>query len=207
MSVTKLSDAEWLSRAHKRASQGQDWQSAPAEVHGGPFEPAREDGTGLECPSCGEGHWLERIGQVPELRFCRRCYAVWAPEGALSQGIDSDAEHPALRAAPGPARCRSCYGHLDADDACRKCGKTLPAIDCPSCGTVMERSTVTSVTLDACPQCGGTWFDVGEVCLAYGLAPPRSLAERVVGEAPPEQSDGDLLLMALTIVGRILLRV
>lgn len=36
-------------------------------------------------------------------------------------------------------------------------------IECPECGTAMERSARSDVEVDCCEACGGVWFDKGEV--------------------------------------------
>jgi Zn-finger nucleic acid-binding protein len=38
-----------------------------------------------------------------------------------------------------------------------------PLITCPKCNTVMDRSTVRSVEIDVCAECGGIWLDRGEL--------------------------------------------
>lgn len=34
---------------------------------------------------------------------------------------------------------------------------------CPRCGADLREVTRGHITLDLCPECGGTWFDAGEV--------------------------------------------
>ena len=46
----------------------------------------------------------------------------------------------------------------------------------------MARGKTQGVTVDTCGQCRGTWFDIGEVAVAFGLQPPQSLAMQTVDE-------------------------
>lgn len=39
---------------------------------------------------------------------------------------------------------------------------------CPLDGRIMERSMFEGAIVDKCPNCGGSWFDVGEVARATG---------------------------------------
>ncbi len=70
----------------------------------------------------------------------------------------------------------------------------------------MERFEKEGVTLDLCKECGGVWFDIGEISAVYHLSPAQSLTMAAVDEAhamqegmPPEW------LRALAILSRLFL--
>jgi hypothetical protein len=46
----------------------------------------------------------------------------------------------------------------------------------------MSHVTRSGVTLDQCPACQGTWFDVGEIARVHGLRPPLGVARYMVDE-------------------------
>lgn len=44
------------------------------------------------------------------------------------------------------------------------------------------------MTLDHCGQCGGTWFDMGELGAVFGIEDRPSLAERYAGQRSAESA-------------------
>jgi len=46
----------------------------------------------------------------------------------------------------------------------------MAAIECPNCGTPMQRDAERDLAVDLCPECGGVWLDSGELNeLATGM--------------------------------------
>ena len=67
-------------------------------------------------------------------------------------------------------KCTQCGRSAPASRVCcLYCGGSLDAsfedgeIECPGCTSVMEKTVVEGVTIDICPDCGGMWFDRGEL--------------------------------------------
>ena len=44
----------------------------------------------------------------------------------------------------------------------------IHSIECPKCGHGMEEVTYGEVTIDRCTNCGGLWFDTGELAALRG---------------------------------------
>jgi Zn-finger nucleic acid-binding protein len=60
------------------------------------------------------------------------------------------------RSTPNRSSCLYCGGEIDRSFDDKK-------IDCPGCETRMEKTEVSGVTIDICPSCHGSWFDLGEL--------------------------------------------
>ncbi|MFO8014316.1 MAG: zf-TFIIB domain-containing protein [Phycisphaerae bacterium] len=46
----------------------------------------------------------------------------------------------------------------------------MAALECPNCGTSMQRDAKRDLAVDVCPSCGGVWLDSGELnALATGM--------------------------------------
>ncbi len=207
--MQKLADEEWIARARARFASEGDWDTEPWPPHDPDAEP-EEQSDGPRCPYCEHHPHLmefrryEAISRSP-LLVCNTCYGFWATVDSLTNGVaDIGEQHPALRSAMAPRRCRSCGGHLKPDSVCTKCQKPLQRLNCPICHTEMERFVHESITLDACKACNGTWYDTGELGAAFKIEPYQGLAASTVDEkaAEPEHS---ILLQAAAIVARIFL--
>lgn len=205
-----ISDDEWIAAARARAAAGnweRDADTVFAEIRAtAPEHPAVE--SALRCPYC-DGHpplaVLERYEQqtVTPLRYCNTCYGFWAAGDALTAGVSSPYDdNPALTAVRGPRRCRACFGHLKPDGVCAKCGKSLPPLNCPSCGKTMERTERQGVPLDQCVKCMGVWFDTGEIAAVFKLQPVQGLAASQVDEHATDGAPPDWLTAAM-VVGRM----
>ena len=59
-------------------------------------------------------------------------------------------------AAPNRVNCLYCGGDIDTSFEDRP-------IDCPGCGDRMDKIDISNITVDVCPSCQGSWFDVGEL--------------------------------------------
>ena len=56
----------------------------------------------------------------------------------------------------------------ELDAARAKAAQDAERMRCPRDGASLEARTVQQVTIDVCPQCGGTWLDKGELELMAG---------------------------------------
>jgi Zn-finger nucleic acid-binding protein len=205
--MKRQSDDQWLGAARARyAAEGARWDVLPD------FSPATERapaeaGSNLRCPYCAEPSLLTpaKTCATPEgLLMCPRCYGVWARADVLAAGLHIDEDSPAVfTAVRAASRCRACFGRLDETETCRKCGKKLPAVDCPACAKPMTRLEQAGVTLDRCDTCKGTWFDTGEIAAVYGVEPPRGLAA-TAARMTPQQGDPSALAFGLEAGVRIL---
>jgi DNA-directed RNA polymerase subunit RPC12/RpoP len=74
---------------------------------------------------------------------CSRC-----GEGSKWEQMNATAE--------GHLFCPDCWSRIDA--------KHEPKRRCPADGAEMKKQLIAGmVLLDKCPECGGTWFDQGEL--------------------------------------------
>jgi len=39
----------------------------------------------------------------------------------------------------------------------------MPLRICPRCTKILQETTVCEITVEGCPECGGSWFDQGEL--------------------------------------------
>lgn len=189
-----MSDEAWVARLRAAyAEHGNDFESAltPVIAH---RPTAADAATHGPCPFCATHPPLQTfpsnlVNSASTLVYCSACYGFWVPASALSSGITAGAgDHPALRAGLAPARCRSCFGFLMPDGRCAKCKQAVPAFDCPECRTPMDRRYGDGVTLDHCPTCGGTWFDMGELAAVFDIEDTPSLAERYAEQRSAESA-------------------
>jgi len=211
----RVSDEQWLAAARARAANG-EWERRPGEV----FEalakiPPAVAATAslppaLSCPFCPGGPALQpfiryELLTASPLSLCPNCYGFWAQGDALDRGVaDAGVDHPALRQALAPRRCRLCHGRLDDDDVCRSCGTRLPPLECPACARPMDRFDKAGIRLDTCNLCHGTWFDIGEITHVYKVPIPQGLAASTIDEhAADDEPPGWLAF--LTSVARIAL--
>lgn len=196
----KVSDEQWIAEARARAATGAGWERDWSAIAGSlrtPDEPGESNPAALRCPYCDAAPELETVRRYevfstqPLLR-CPSCYGFWANGDALATGVrDPYDEHPSFFAIVAPARCRSCHGHLKEDESCRKCGQRLKQLNCPECSKPMERWKKEKLRLDTCAACHGTWFDVGEIAVVYGLAPPQSWPASLIDEhAADDEPEG-----------------
>jgi len=56
------------------------------------------------------------------------------------------------------------------------------------------------VTVDSCDRCRGTWFDVGEIALAFGLQPAQSLAMQTIDEHAADGERSGWLIAVETVL-------
>ncbi len=188
--VKRMTDDEWVARTRARVASGGGWQTPEEELAAvEPAEPAAP-GTAcvLACPLCGGPNELHRFDAdgTPDgsWRYCQHCDGVWVTRSGLGFPLELTDDAPdAFLTRSGPVsarnRCSSCSGYVGPGGTCSDCGRAAPPLKCPSCAINMGRTESGGVTLDICPTCGGTWFDVGEVATVYGLKPEPDIATKV----------------------------
>lgn len=115
----------------------------------------------LRCPACKDAALTEtspRAGLAVD--HCPTCGGAWLDIGEVYAFTkDPQAAQAALKAA---------YG------------RTLPSVrSCPRCSREMKtaRLAASGVLIEACPGCGGNWFDKGELAVfAASLVPATAAA-------------------------------
>lgn len=206
----RLTDDEWVARARARVANGGSWETPPEEELTAADRPVSEAGPApapnLACPYCDAHPPLEpvqrfeAVSATPLMR-CPACYGFWAARDVLTGGVrDAYDDDPSFTAALAPPRCRACMGHLKPDGVCSKCGALPPVRTCPACNKPMERSIQKGMALDACPACGGTWFDIGELGHLYGMQPIQSYPASLVDEHACDDEAPGWLIMARTML-------
>ena len=97
----------------------------------------------MRCPRCPATLDAQPAGRKAKLRACPEHHGVFATPADLQHVLPVSA-YAALR---------------DAMD------RSVPgALACPSCATATMRTLhPRGVELDGCPDCGGVWFDGGEL--------------------------------------------
>jgi Zn-finger nucleic acid-binding protein len=146
----------------------------------------------LPCPVClGITMDKRQIGDTPDRRqghlfidHCGRCDGVWLEAGEVERlrALGATALSSAISAGEGGTvfrmQCHSCQGFIDREtERCPACGwKNI--LNCPSCDRPMQRGTHSGVTLDACANCKGAWFDRHELQSIWRMELGASLRRR-----------------------------
>jgi Zn-finger nucleic acid-binding protein len=196
-------DAQWLAQARARVAAGGPWERTPDQIeraaHAVRDSRPAPSTTPLACPYCDDHPPLETLRRYElvthtPLRFCPGCYGFWAAGDSLARGVaDSRTNHPALRAAQAPRRCRACNRHLKPDGLCAKCHQLVPPTNCPECHKPMDRFEQNGISVDACAACRGTWFDMGEITAIFGISQPVDLGRlAVASEAARTEIEDDI---------------
>lgn len=125
--------------------------------------------SGLRCPACADAPLAEaspRAGLTVDC--CASCGGAWLDIGEVYAFTkDAKAAQAALKEA---------YGRpMPSSRACPRCARAMRAV----------RLAHSGVLIEACPGCGGTWFDKGELAkFAKSLEPAPAAA--------PAAASGDL---------------
>ncbi|MFA6317400.1 MAG: zf-TFIIB domain-containing protein [Elusimicrobiota bacterium] len=101
----------------------------------------------MKCPKCQDAILAEvQVGPGLAVDLCRSCSGAWLDKSELYRFV---------------RRPQRLYEELAS--AFRSVSPSN--FSCPRCGKMMLHSRLDSadVVLEACPGCGGTWFDKGEV--------------------------------------------
>ncbi|MCX5795975.1 MAG: M48 family metalloprotease [Elusimicrobia bacterium] len=107
----------------------------------------------MNCPKCAEQSLEERLGPSGILvDLCSACGGVWLDKGEIYNYVR--------------------YPQTLHDDLVKAYGDTAPGLrPCPRCQVKMTqaRFPAPGPVIDACPQCGGNWFDAGEVAALQSM--------------------------------------
>ncbi len=130
----------------------------------------------LKCPVC-DGEALQKINPSEEaeliLDYCDKCGGMWFESGEVRQLRFCPPEVVSslisIKKQLYAVECESC-GHLMARNAavCSACGREN-TIDCPRCGSGLERVQGENFTLDVCQKCRGVWFDNIDLSAVWNL--------------------------------------
>ena len=96
-------------------------------------------------------------------------------------------------------KCTQCGrpGHPNRPN-CMYCGGTIDHsfedlhIDCPGCGTTMEKKTFDGITIDQCPACSGVWFDRNELEEALKKKKPINIDTAIPSSLKTQQQQYNL---------------
>jgi uncharacterized protein len=105
----------------------------------------------MKCPSCQKKEFMEVSVDGAMLDFCTHCLGLWFEEGELRKATDETAD---------------LYRWMDTDiwqdQGMFKAGESERI--CPIDQIAMRHVHYgdSSITIDACKQCGGVWLDRGE---------------------------------------------
>jgi Zn-finger nucleic acid-binding protein len=69
----------------------------------------------------------------------------------------------------------------------------------------MDRAPKATFHVDECKDCGGTWFDVGELGTVFGRVPQQGLAASTIDENAPDPVPRALLEIAFFLLRRLVL--
>lgn len=106
----------------------------------------------MRCPKCHQTMEPRTVGKVV-VDHCPQCAGIWFDEGELQQGL----------AEGGRREFKRLSGSTEAPT-----GHDATPADCPRCRarpplTRVPSPTAPEVHVDACLECGGVWYDGGEV--------------------------------------------
>ena len=105
----------------------------------------------MVCPKCGGDFETKEIGDEIKLSQCHQCFGLFVPPGMTRKilanwgpdtMVDTGSEHVGKK-----------YDKIDD-------------IDCPKCGVKMDKIEDLDqphIWIESCAECGGTFFDAGEL--------------------------------------------
>jgi Zn-finger nucleic acid-binding protein len=128
----------------------------------------------LECPAC-LGLALNRnaVAQATTLDHCGRCGGTWIPRTQIDRlrAVPTETVRAMItRAGDAGFLCHSCHTPMDRDAASCSACKWSNALECPSCGKGLERTTAQGVSVDVCRRCEGVWLDHHELWSLWAAA-------------------------------------
>jgi len=137
-------------------------------------------------------------GKPLVLDYCRRCGGVWfdAGEVAAVRAASPRALWAHVELSPEAFRqkCHRCLASFRRNEpSCPACGRAN-ILQCPADGGALKRLTQDGLTIDACPQCRGVWFDNVELAEIWNRT-LISVARRRPGLAQPASVDADHFLL------------
>ncbi|HST62282.1 MAG TPA: zf-TFIIB domain-containing protein [Longimicrobium sp.] len=141
-------------------------------MHNGPMR--------LACPAClGVVLAHTNVAQETTLDHCGRCGGTWIPRTQIDRlrAVPAEAVRAMVtRADDAGFLCHSCHSPMDRNAArCAGC-RWSNALECPSCGKGLERTTAQGVTVDVCRRCEGVWLDHHELSSLWAAAAAVAVA-------------------------------
>ncbi len=114
----------------------------------------------MACPKCAGAMSPVTLGTVI-IDHCGSCAGIWFDEGELQAGLAQGGKRELKRLSTA---ARAITGHDLKPANCPRCMRTIALVRVPSPGGI-------SPHVDVCPECGGVWYDGGEVAelLSDGL--------------------------------------
>lgn len=106
----------------------------------------------IQCRTCSDVPSLKGVGASYKLSLdrCFTCGGLWFNKGELDRYLADG-----LTVIDSPSLGRAMDAEFDRKDG-----------PCPKCAVPLRKEpspVASSVTLDACPQCGGIWLDSTEI--------------------------------------------
>jgi uncharacterized protein len=111
----------------------------------------------MRCPRDGTSLTTENYEGDVAVERCPACRGFWLDQGELEK-VQETLEHDHSERLSNLDLVARAY-ELARQNA-------RPGVSCPSCGTALEAEEYaycSQILVDRCPQCGGIWFDNGEV--------------------------------------------
>src|SRR5438876_7167350 len=104
----------------------------------------------MRCPGCGKATLRPHATNADVVSVCGSCQGVWLERGQVGAF------------AADPRAVEKQFANLRD----RKPGNRR----CPHCDTTLDRGRLPDrpIEVDACPSCGGLWFDASELTTAVG---------------------------------------
>jgi Zn-finger nucleic acid-binding protein len=129
----------------------------------------------LFCPACPKTALTETSPrQGLAVDHCAACGGAWLDIGEVYHFTrDPKSAQAALKAAYGRV--------MPTTRRCPRCSRDMKA----------ARLEASGVLIEACPACGGTWFDKGELASFAASLSPVPAAAPAPKPAPPDGSHGD----------------
>jgi Zn-finger nucleic acid-binding protein len=132
------------------------------------FDPSQAKPAQVPCVGCGETMELHTFPQTDvEIDRCPACQGIWLDRSEFEALKEQLADFMPEVDAGWHERAQA-----SIDEAAKKEQDRTRCRDCTATLSHVRRGRV---TLDRCPDCGGTWFDVGEITAVLGVSRSISL--------------------------------
>jgi uncharacterized protein len=140
----KTAGAEQAARLRRPARRVITMENSP--ISGARYESATRDA----CPACGQNLNAYRISSMP-FEACPHCLGIWLFKDEL--------RHLKNRVHSGSLRWLN--DEIEAIEKADVAATERPCVKCRTVKLVSVRFGKSSILIDWCPQCHGTWLDRG----------------------------------------------
>ncbi len=149
-----------------------------------------------DCPVC-EAVQLQKLSPSEELElvldYCDDCGGMWFDAGEVRQLHLCSPEvlsgRITMKKQLHTVECSKCgFPMTRATAACGACGREN-ILDCPGCGSELERVQSENFTVDVCRACRGVWFDNLDLSQVWNLQIGNSNHSEGMN-ASPSSEDG-----------------